>query len=111
MTMGYSIDADFREMVGIFFDGQMRDSGKKELCLKTFVRPVRLRLLFRIFVGSESNMHDRARRYIGKCRSGYLLWGERQQYTIVAHVVSLVAYLGSRAGGKGYRRRSGDGDL
>lgn len=49
MTMGYSIDADFREMVGIFFDGQMRDSGKKELCLKTFVRPVRLRLLFAIF--------------------------------------------------------------
>ena len=27
MTMGYSIDADIREMVGIFFDGQMRDSG------------------------------------------------------------------------------------
>lgn len=49
MTMGYSIDADFREMVGIFFDGQMRDSGKKELCLKTFVRPVRLRLLFHIY--------------------------------------------------------------
>lgn len=36
MTMGYSIDADIREMVGIFFDGQMRDSGKKELCLKNF---------------------------------------------------------------------------
>ena len=58
MTMGYSIDADFREMVGIFFDGQMRDSGKKELCLKTFVRPVRLRLLFHIFVIVRSILFD-----------------------------------------------------